>query len=275
MYKKPLEMETVHPPRESGLIGSLQKGFEIFDMFSRDHSVVTVSEIAKYLQLHKSSASRIAATLVALGYLRPAPNSSGFQLGGKLARLGNLAVIYTSLTGVAEPFIQKLAEETGETCHLGVLEGTEAVTVNLAEGSFSLRLHSWVGKRSPAHLTSMGKALLAGLSEGSLDMLYRGKKLETPTPNAISTLDALKNELAKVRSRGYALDDEELEIGLRCIAVPIFSHDERTVASLTIAGSASRIQLANIDDYVEKVRATAGLISEQLGAPPAAAARTG
>ena len=144
MHDASSKQDDVRPLREPGLISSLRKGLDVFDMFSRDRTVVTVGEIAKHLGLHKSSASRIAATLVALNYLRVAPKSSGFQLGGKLARLGSIAVIDTSVTNVAEPIMQALAENTGETCHLGVLEASDAVTVALVDGSFSLRLHSWV-----------------------------------------------------------------------------------------------------------------------------------
>lgn len=259
-----------HQSRETGLIGSLQNGLEVFNMFSRDHTVVTVGEIARHLGVHKSSASRIAATLVALGYLRASPNSSGFQLGGKLARLGSMAVVNTSLTNVAQPIMQTLAEGTGETCHLGMLDGSDAVTIALIDGSFSLRMHSWIGKRSPAHLTAMGKMLLAGLSDRALDALYPHGELESPTPYSISTPSALKDQLAKIRTNGYALDNEELEIGLRCVAAPIFSCDQRVVASLTIAGSAARIQLSNLRDYVETVRSAADRISEELGAPAAA-----
>lgn len=258
--------------RETGLIGSLQNGLDVFDMFSRDRTVVTVGDIAKHLGVHKSSASRIAATLAAAGYLRAAPRSSGFQLGGKLARLGSLAVIQTSLTDVAEPIMQVLAEETGETCHLGILDAADAVTVALVEGSFSLRLHSWVGKRSPAHLTSMGKVLLAGLTERVLDRLYDSEELPAPTPYSLSTRAALKSQLAKIRSNGYALDNEELEIGLRCVAAPVYSHDQRLVASVTLAGSASRIQLSSVGSYIEKVKAAADRISRELGAQTDSAA---
>lgn len=267
MHEPTPKQDDTHPSREPGPISSLRKGLEVFDMFSRDRTVVTVGEIAKHLGLHKSSASRIAATLVALNYLRVAPKSSGFQLGGKLARLGSIAVIDTSLTRVAEPVMQALAETTGETCHLGVLEASDAVTVALVDGSFSLRLHSWVGKRSPAHLTSMGKVLLAGLSDRALDMLYPNEELEAPTPYSISTKSTLKSHLAKIRTNGYALDNEELEMGLRCVAAPIYSHDQRVIASLTIAGSASRIQHSSIGSYIEKVRSAADRISRELGAP--------
>ena len=258
------------PPaaREAGMIGSLQNGLEVFDMFDPGRPVVTVGEIAKHLNLHKSSASRIAATLVAAGYLRPAARSAGFQLGGKLTRLGTLAAVDTTLTDIAAPVMRTLVEELGETCHVGVLDGREAVTVALTDGSFAIRLHSWVGKRSQAHLTAMGKVLLSGLNDATLDMLYTTETLTpTVTRHSISTRSDLKASLAMVRKHGFALDNEELEIGLRCVAAPIFDHDEHVAASLTIAGSAARIRTSNIDTYVARVRAAAGQISAGLGAP--------
>lgn len=260
--------EEIRPGRDSGLIGALQNGLDVFEMFGRDHTVVTVGEIARHLGLHKSSASRIAATLVASGYLRPAPKSQGFVLGAKLARLGSIAVTDISLAGIAEPIMTALAEDTGETCHLGVLEAMDAVTVVLVDGSFSLRMHSWVGKRSPAHLTSMGKVLLSGLSDRALDLLYPDEPLEAPTRYSLSSKTALRAQLVKIRKTGYALDNEELEIGLRCVAAPVYSHDRRLVASLTVAGSASRIQLANIGDFIEKVKVAADQVSAGLGMAP-------
>lgn len=261
-----LDEGEVKPARENGLIGSLQNGLEVFDMFSAERAVVTVGEISRHLGLHKSSASRIASTLVSLGYLRPALSGSGFQLGGKFARLGSLAAANTSLTMVAEPIMRELAELTGETSHLGALDGADAVTFGLVDGSFTLRLHSWVGKRSPAHLTSMGKVLLAGLTDRALDRLYPSEDLVAPTPYSISTKSALKGILSKIKSTGYAIDNEELELGLRCVAAPIYGHDNRVIASLTVAGSSARIQLTNIASYAEKVVAAADAISRELGA---------
>lgn len=255
------------PAREGGPIGSLQNGLDVFDMFSRDHMVVTVTEIARHLSVHKSSASRIAATLVGSGFLRPAANGAGFQLGGKLARLGSLAIVNTTLVNVSEPILRELSNSCGETCHIGVLDANEAVTVALLDGSFAVRLHSWVGKRSAAHLTAMGKVLLAGLSDSAIDRLYPHPELEGPTRFSITTVDALKANLAKVKKQGYALDNEELEIGLRCVATPIRNHDNRVVASLTIAGSASRIQMSTIDAYIDAAKTAAQRISLELGAP--------
>jgi len=256
------------PSRDSGLIGSLLNGLEVFELFTREHSIVTVGEIARHLNVHKSSASRIAATLVAAGYLRPAAATLGFQLGGKLARLGNLALVDTSLVNVSEPVMRDLVEKLGETCHIGTLDGNQAVTIALLDGSYAVRLHSWVGKRSPAHLTSMGKVILSGMSEEEIDRLYPEESLETRTAFSIPTKTALKQHLEKVRRQGYSLDNEELEIGLRCVAAPIRDHSNRVVASLTVAGSASRIQVSTIDTYIEAARSAADDITRQLGGNP-------
>ena len=252
---------------EGGLVGSLKNGLGVFDMFRPDHPTVTVGEIARYLGVHKSSASRIAATLVASGFLRPALRSAGFQLGGKMSRLGSIAAVDSTLADVANPIMRALVDDVGETCHVGVLEGREAVTVALIDGSYAVRMHSWVGKRSPAHWTAMGKVLLAGLTDSTFDLLFASEKLPVATPHSLPTKSELKAQLLMIRKHGFALDNEELEIGLRCVATPIFDRDGRVSASLTIAGSSSRMRITNIDEYVEKAKLSAKKISAELGAP--------
>ncbi|MCE0765572.1 IclR family transcriptional regulator [Pseudonocardia kujensis] len=251
----------------SGRLGALRHGLAVFDMFDVDRQTVTVAEIARHLGLHKSTASRIASNLVLSGYLLPASSGSGYRLSGKLTRLGAIAAADTNLTTVSMEHMQALVEDTGETCHVGVLEGHEAVTVALVDGSYSVRLHSWVGKRSDAHSTAMGKTLLAGLSDATIDMLYPKKTLPQPTAHTLGTVADLKEQLSKVREHGFALDNEELEPGLRCVAAPITDHDRRVVAALTIAGASSRLTMARIDEYVAKVKASARRISTALGAP--------
>jgi DNA-binding IclR family transcriptional regulator len=250
-----------------GLVGSLKNGLSVFDMFRPDHPIITVGEIARFLGVHKSSASRIAATLVASGFLRPALRSAGFQLGGKMFRLGSMAAVDNSLADVAHPIMRALVDDVGETCHVGVLEGREAVTVALIDGSYSVRMHSWVGKRTPAHWTAMGKVLLAGLADSTFDMLFASEKLPVATPHSLATKSELKAQLLMIRKHGFALDNEELEIGLRCVATPIFDRDGRVSASLTIAGSSSRMRISAIEAYIEKAKLAAQKISAELGAP--------
>lgn len=264
----PLPGERREPQQETARLGgALRHGLAVFDMFDVDRQTVTVAEIARHLGLHKSTASRIASNLVLSGYLLPATSGNGYRLSGKLTRLGAIAAADTNLTTVSMEHMQALVDELGETCHVGVLEGHEAVTVALVDGSYSIRLHSWVGKRSEAHSTAMGKMLLSGLSDGTLDMLYPREKLPQFTEHTVGSVPELKEQLVRIRTHGFALDNEELELGLRCIAAPIADHDRRVVASLTLAGASSRISMAKIDSYVEKVKASAGRISAALGAP--------
>ena len=253
--------------KQNGRLGALRNGLAVFEMFDLDRQVVTATEISRHLGVHKSTASRIAWNLVLSGYLVQGPNGSGFRLSGKLSRLGAIAASNSNLTTVAMEPVQALVNDVGETCHVGVLEGNEAVTVVLVDGSYSVRLHSWVGKRSDAYTTAMGKALLAGLSDAMIDMIFPKKTLPERTEHTVRTVAELKEQLAIVRKHGFALDNEELELGLRCVAAPITDHNRNVAAALTIAGSASRLTMTKIDSYVAKVKGTAETISAALGAP--------
>ena len=134
-----------------GLIGSLLHGLEILDMFERDRPEIGIGEMAQQLGLHRSTTSRLAATLAVAGYLEPAGEPGRYRLSGRLAALGELATAEGDVRRSALPYLQGLVRELGETGHLGVLEGTEAVTVEVVDGWQTVRMHSRVGKRSPAH----------------------------------------------------------------------------------------------------------------------------
>ena len=249
-----------------GLIGSLLHGLEILEMFDRARTVIGIGEMAQQLGLHRSTTSRLAATLASVGYLEPAGEPGRYRLASKLTVLGELAASGGSLRRVAMPFLTGLVEELGETGHLGVLEGSEAVTVAVVDGWHSVRMHSWVGKRSPAHCSSMGKALLAGLTAGDIDRLYPGPALAARTAHTITDPGELKRSLDETRRRGYAVDWEELEVHLCCVAAPVFDRTGQVVASISVSGPTSRIREAAVTSIAPAVRHAAAQISEQLGA---------
>ncbi|HEY1973645.1 MAG TPA: IclR family transcriptional regulator, partial [Pseudonocardia sp.] len=159
----------------------------------------------------------------------------------RLAALGSLVAARQDLTAVITPLLAELVESTGETGHLSVLDGTTAKTVQVVDGWHSVRMHSWVGKLSPAHCSSMGKALLAGLPENELVKRYPKPDLEVRTDRTIGTIDQLRGELDHIRRTGYSIDNEELEVGLRCVAAPVFSPDGTVDASISISGPAQRL----------------------------------
>jgi DNA-binding IclR family transcriptional regulator len=250
-----------------GLIGSLLHGLEILDMFERDRPEIGIGEMAQQLGLHRSTTSRLAATLAVAGYLESAGEPGRYRLSGRLAALGELAAAEGDVRRTALPYLQELVQELGETGHLGVLEGTEAVTIEVVDGWQTVRMHSWVGKRSPAHCSSMGKALLAGLSAAEFDARYPGRRLEARTDQTITDTGALRQHLAGVRERGYAVDRGELEPHLCCVAGPVFDRTGAVVASISVSGPDSRIDEAGVPAIAAAVRRAAGQISARLGAP--------
>ena len=250
-----------------GLIGSLQHGLQILDMFERERPEIGIGEMAEQLGLHRSTTSRLAATLAAAGYLQPAGEPGRYRLSGRLAALGELAVAGADVRRTALPYLRSLVQELGETGHLGVLEGTEAVTVGVVDGWQTVRMHSWVGKRSPAHCSSMGKALLAGLSAAEFAARYPGRRLEARTDRTITDTRELTGHLIEVRNRGYAVDRQELELHLCCVAGPVFDRTGIVVASISVSGPDSRIDDSTIPAIAAAVCRTAGQISARLGAP--------
>jgi len=254
-------------PRD-GRVGALLHGLAVLDMFSRDRPVVGIAEVSRQLGVHRSTASRLAATLAMAGYLEPAGEQGRYRLAAKLSTLGEIAAAGNELRQAALPPLRELVSLLGETGHLGILDGADAVTVAVVDGWQTVRMHSWVGKRSPAHCSSMGKALLAGLGPADLTARYPGPVLPARTANTITSRDELDTCLAEARERGYATDREELEPHLCCVAAPVYGRDGTVVASVSVSGPASRLSdPAAMAAVAVDVRATARQVSTRLGAP--------
>jgi DNA-binding IclR family transcriptional regulator len=257
------------------VITALRRGLDILDMFSAERRVVGITDIALALDIHKSSASRLAATLASSGYL-VAASAGRYTLGPRLAALGSLAASRQDLTAVVTPFLTELVEGTGETGHLAVLDQTIAKTVQVIDGWHTVRMHSWVGKLSPAHCSSMGKALLAGLTDAELGERYPDSALPVRTAHTIGTVTALRQELARIRRSGHSIDNEELEAGLRCVAAPVFSPEGTVDASISISGPAQRLTRDRMAVLAKLVRWHAwqaslarGVLSAPVGWPSA------
>jgi DNA-binding IclR family transcriptional regulator len=253
--------------------GSLAHGLAILDLFSAETPVLGVGEMARRLGMHRSSASRLAATLSTAGYLRPAGAPGRYALGGKLARLSGLVAQAAALPEVATPVLRELVDRLGETGHIAVLDGTEVMTTVVVDGWHSVRMHSTVGKRSPAHATAIGKVLLAGLPDAEVRRRFGRAALERRTPATVGSFEALLAQLAEVRAHDCAFDREELEAGLQCVAAPVRDHTGTVVAAAGISGPVDRITVETSPGLAAAVRAAAAEISARLGAEaqPAAA----
>ena len=237
-------------------------------MMTDSQPVVGVSEMARKIGVHRSSASRLAATLHAMGFLSRAGEAGQYRLGPELIRLGRLADRGVDLVERATGPLRQVVEQTGETGHIGMLDGAEAVTIAVVDGWQTVRMHSHVNKRSPASCSSLGKSLLSGLADEGVRNLFHGQPLAVRTEHSITALPALLAELAQVRTRGYACDDEEVELGLRCVAAPIRDASGATVASLGLSGPAWRFTPPVVAELADAVRRAAAEATTALGGTP-------
>lgn len=238
-------------------VSSLMRGLAILRMFEETGQTVTVSQIARQLGVHRSNASRLAATLCDMEFLSRTGSAGRYRLGPQLPRLARLAGEPDEAVRRAREPLRRLVAETGETGHVALIDGTDAVTAVVVDGWHTVRAHTAERARFPAHCSALGKALLSGLDEDSLRARYGTRTLAGRTPRTITSLDRLCRELDVVRRRGYAVDDEEYEPGLRCVAAPVRGADGTVVASLGLSGPAVRLTDETLHRLAAGVRAAA------------------
>jgi len=244
-------------------VPALKKGFDILKLVSRNPGI-GFTGIRTELQLPKSSAHTLLTTLKSLGALYQQVDG-GYVLGLRLFELGSVAASQRNVTELAIPFLQELAREVQLTCHLGVLEGNEAVYLAKLECEQPIRISSWVGKRLSLHSSSLGKSLLAWLPEHEVDEILSPLEWKKKLPNTLADPIAFKEHLAAVRVNGWAIDDEEDVRNLRCISAPIRDMSGNVIAAISMAGTTFQIDDSRISPLSKRVRQAAQDISRALG----------
>jgi IclR family transcriptional regulator, pca regulon regulatory protein len=252
---------------------SLERGLLILAEFRPTTPELGISDLARSLGLSRSTSHRYVATLARLGYLQQNAATRKYRLGPRVLDLGFAAINSMELRQISAPHLQRLADETGHTVNMAILDGTDIVyiercrTSQLGQREIDLDLH--IGSRLPAYCTSMGKVLLAYLDPVRRDELLDRIELLDRGPNTITTRTALEGELERVRARGLAVNNEELAYGLRSIAVPVRGQKGEVVAALNLAVHRSA---ASIDELVDrlspKMLREAAAISALLGHRP-------
>ena len=240
----------------------LEKALNILELFDEKGKELTVTEISGSLDLNKPSSFRILSNLEDFGYLDKDPKTARYCLGPKLYHLGSLAEPHAKIKKVARPFLKKLNEQCHETVHLAVLHQGEALYLDKIEGKRTIRVITRVGARLPAHCSGVGKVLLSALSEEVLVNTLLEKGLSRFTKNTITDLGVLKQELDKCRKRGYTIDNEEIEEGLKCVAAPLYEKGE-IVAAISISAHNERLN-KEISRYISLVKKAAKGISDAL-----------
>lgn len=246
-------------------VPSVTRSMRILELLAQSQRGLTLSDISRKLAIPKSSAHVLIKTLETMGYLKSSQLNGRYCFGMKLVGLSNMALENLDLRELARPFLQQLMLRTGLTVHLAILEGAEAVLIEKIGTPGMLRLATWVGKRLDASSSGVGKALLAFTEEENCNQRFTRHPMARYNKNTIASLDRLARELKKVRKQGYAFEDEEGEIGFRCIGVPLYDSTNRAIAAISVAGTTSQISNDRIAKLISNVKLAARQISARLG----------
>lgn len=247
--------------KNAGSIQVIERMMSLLDALAASPESASLKQLAAETELHPSTAHRILAAMTAARFVER-HEAGSYRLGIRLLELGNIVKSRINLREIALPYMQALHEQIGEAINLGARHDDEIVYLERTSSGRSLvRVVYLVGGRAPLHLTSLGKLFLA--ADGLQKVREYAKRTGLPgkTPRSLTTLAALEKELDKVRRHGVAYDDEEAEIGLKCVAAPIHDDEGHVVAALSVSAPADR----HDPEWARKVRETADAVSLALG----------
>ncbi len=246
-------------------VSSLAKGLRTLELLAANGEM-SASRMAEELRTSRAASHRFLNTLRDLGYVEK--NEGGrFRLTFKALELGMRKLEGFEIRHVAHPFMQEMALNFGETVNLGHWDGTAIVHLYKIDSTEILRLDVGLGAIAPAYCTALGKAVLAFLSEDELNDYFASVALTARSPKTMTTAARLKTEIEKIRRCGYAIDDEELCLGLRCVAAPVFDYRGRPAYALSLSGLTQRMTKEKVDAIQAELVPLCREISRQIGAP--------
>lgn len=243
----------------------LERTFALLDLLKDSDSALGITEVCAKVSLSKSTAHRILMILERHRYVERSRTSGKYRLGAKLFELGSSALGGVDLADRVRPCLERLVEQTGETAHFGVLRQGEVISLFHVQTKWALGSPSTVGRRAPVYCTSLGKAILALLPESEAAPLVQSLTFHARTPKTIVRASALQLELHKIRKLGYAVDNEEFEEGLKCIACAVRDHTAKVIGAISIAGPAFRLAKARMPVLTSGVVDAAASLSSSLG----------
>lgn len=223
-------------------VTALASGLEVIQAFDHEHPRMTLSEVATRTGMNRAKARRFLLTLHALGYVRK--QQRYFELAPRVLQLGYAFLSANNYRDVIQQHLEDITAETGESSSLGVLDGNDVIYVARSAAKHRLMAITLsVGTRLPAAHTSMGRMLLAQLSDTDLDHFLSSVALESYTDKTVTDVSELRNQIIKARQQGYAISDQELDSGLRSIAVPVYDAKQHLMGAINISTNAARVDL--------------------------------
>jgi len=259
--------------RERSGVQSVERTLDILESLVDFGSEVGLVEISQAVTLPLATVHRLLSTLIRRGYVKQNRQNRKYALGFRALQMGNDLRQRFSLRLEARPFLHRLMERTGESANLAVLDDGEVVYIDQAQSSKILRMFTQLGNRVPAHSTGSGKVMLAFAPPETADGVLRRYGMPSRTPNTITDSTRMREELNRIRAQGFAVDDEEHEEGVRCLAVAVRDGSGQVVASLSVSGPATRLNDAQVIAFTPEILECGMQLSARLGyaAEPVAA----
>jgi DNA-binding IclR family transcriptional regulator len=259
--------ETSHDGSGPYKVQVLDRAVAILELLSNSASEMSLGELTAAIGLHKSTVHRLLMVLEGHSLVDKSPLNGRYRLGMKLFELGSLAVANLNLRERARSRLEWLVAQTGETVHLCVMDRGEMLYIDKLEPERSVRISSRIGRRVGVHCSAVGKAMLACLPVPSVREILRQRGMTARTPHTFTDPDLFIAELDSTRTLGYALDNEEAEEGVHCVAVPIFDCGGKAVAAISISGPSFRFDQQRSASMVESLRTVARELSQNVGSP--------
>ncbi len=248
------------------LIQAVSHALDLLEQFHGDVDELGVTELSKRLKLHKNNVFRLLATLESRGYIEQNRVTENYRLGLKTLELGQTFIKQMGLLRQSRPVLEALVRECNETTYVAILKEFHIVYLDVVETDLTVRVVPRVGARLPAYCTAAGKIQIAYMTDEELENYLPTKELKRFTPNTITDRDELKKHLQQVADMGYAIDNEELDVGVRCVGAPIRDYTRRIIGAVSISGPSMRFTDERMDkELIPLVKKAGEEISTKLG----------
>lgn len=250
---------------EKEIVQSVVKALSILELVSENE--VGLIELSKKVELNKTTVHRLLNTLIYTGYVIQNPENNKYKITSRALSLSGNFLKGLDIVKIARPYIRELSEVANEVVHLVALDGEDIVYIDKIDSENTIRMHSYIGKRIPIYSTAVGKAFIAYSDEESFDEIWKriSSHIKKLTPNTITDKEIMYEEIKKIREQGFAIDDEENELGVICIAAPIFNFKGKMEYAISISTPQIRINKERLDEFKRLIKTATNSISKELG----------
>lgn len=247
------------------IIQSVERALRILDLFDEHNIELKITEISERMQLHKSTVHSLLKTMQEHHYIGQNPENGKYKLGMKLVERGNLVVSTLDIRPVVKGYLQDLSKKTGQTTHLGILDGQQGVYIDKVIGEKAVIRYSRIGRRIPLHSSAIGKVLLAFQEPKEIQRILEGYVYTIHTEKSIKSEAEFLEELEKVNQQGYAVDNLENEQSVRCVAVPIRNYENQILAAISVSTLISEVNDQVLNDYINLLKKAGLELSKKFG----------